>query len=198
MEEVELLGDGLRGEPKACAAPQDVCHGAAKVIGEQQRGAPVGRGTGAVHVDDALAAAAQGDEQHTVAVELGQARLGDEVAAESQVARSAGAPADAHSRVLCGVAHAAAAGTDAVGRGEGGSGSGTGRAAVGGGGGAEPGAASAGGDVPLQSFTDPLGSLSSPTAMEMRLEPLQRRAIEVLAVQPRSAPALEGEQAAPP
>ena len=60
------------------------------------------------------------------------------------------------------------------------------------------------GDLPLQSFPDLLGSLSSLTAMELRLEaapehrvqllsalePLQQRAFELLGIQPHAAPAL--------
>ncbi len=68
--------------------------------------------------------------------------------------------------------------------------------------------------LPLQSFPDLLGSLSSLTAMELRLEaapehrvpvlsalePLQKRAFELLGIQPHAAPALEvdwGEEPEP-
>ena len=68
--------------------------------------------------------------------------------------------------------------------------------------------------LPLQSFPDLLGSLSSLTAMELRLEaapehrvqvlsalePLQKRAFELLGIQPHAAPALEtdrGEESEP-
>ena len=65
------------------------------------------------------------------------------------------------------------------------------------------------GGLPLQSFPDLLGSLSSLTAMELRLEaapehrvrvlsalePLQERAFELLRIQPYAAPPLEPERA---
>ena len=68
--------------------------------------------------------------------------------------------------------------------------------------------------LPLQSFPDLLGSLSSLTAMELRLEaapdhrvqvlsalePLHKRAFELLGIQPHAAPALEtdwGEESEP-
>ena len=68
------------------------------------------------------------------------------------------------------------------------------------------------GDLPLQSFPDLLGSLSSLTAMELRLEaapehrvqllsalePLQQRAFELLGIQPHAAPPLEPDRAAQP
>ena len=66
--------------------------------------------------------------------------------------------------------------------------------------------------LPLQSFPDLLGSLSSLTAMEMRLEaapehrvqvlgalePLQKRSFELLGIQPHAAPPLEPEPDAKP
>ena len=68
------------------------------------------------------------------------------------------------------------------------------------------------GGLPLQSFPDLLGSLSSLTAMELRLEaapehrvqllsalePLQQRAFELLGIQPHAAPPLEPDRAAQP
>ena len=66
--------------------------------------------------------------------------------------------------------------------------------------------------LPLQSFPDLLGSLSSLTAMELRLEaapehrvqvlsalePLQKRAFELLGIQPHAAPALETDRGEEP
>lgn len=68
------------------------------------------------------------------------------------------------------------------------------------------------GDPSLRSFPDPRGSLSSLTAMELRLkaapeyrvpvlsalEPLQQRAFEPVGIQPHAAPSLQEQRATQP